>query len=161
MKTTGVVRKIDELGRIVIPKEIRKNLKLNIGSPLEIYVDGSKIVLEKYSSLLALSEISQDCLDLIYSMYNVSCLITDNEKIIAARGLPKSMINTHLHIDSNLTYIQDHELNRTLNKQYLACIPISYESDTVGNIVLMSDKMFDFNIDSLKPLASFIAMQMR
>lgn len=48
MKSTGIVRKVDELGRIVLPIELRKNLDINIKDPLEIYVDGNSIVLKKY-----------------------------------------------------------------------------------------------------------------
>ena len=49
MKSTGVVRRIDELGRIVIPKEIRKTLKIKDGELLEIFLDGGNIILKKYS----------------------------------------------------------------------------------------------------------------
>lgn len=48
MKSTGMVRRIDELGRIVIPKEIRKKFNIEIKDPIEIYVDGSSIILKKY-----------------------------------------------------------------------------------------------------------------
>lgn len=48
MKSTGIVRKVDELGRIVVPIEIRRNLDINEGDPLEIYVDGQNVVLRKY-----------------------------------------------------------------------------------------------------------------
>ncbi|MGM0882561.1 MAG: AbrB/MazE/SpoVT family DNA-binding domain-containing protein [Bacillota bacterium] len=49
MKSTGVVRKIDELGRVVLPIELRRTLDINVGDPLEIYVDGESIMLKKYS----------------------------------------------------------------------------------------------------------------
>lgn len=48
MKSTGIVRKVDELGRIVIPKELRRTLNINEKDPLEIYVDGEQIILKKY-----------------------------------------------------------------------------------------------------------------
>ena len=48
MKTTGIVRKVDELGRIVIPKEMRDKMGINCGDPIEIYVEGDKIILAKY-----------------------------------------------------------------------------------------------------------------
>ena len=50
MKSTGVVRKTDELGRIVIPKELRRTLEINNGDPIEIFVDNEKIILKKYTS---------------------------------------------------------------------------------------------------------------
>ena len=49
MKSTGVIRRIDDLGRIVIPKEIRKNLKIREGDTLEFYISGSEIILKKFS----------------------------------------------------------------------------------------------------------------
>ena len=49
MKTTGVIRRIDELGRIVIPKEIRKSLRIKNGESLEVYLDGDSIILKKFS----------------------------------------------------------------------------------------------------------------
>jgi len=48
MKVTGIVRKIDELGRIVLPSELRKTMEISVGDPVEIFVDGNKIVLKKY-----------------------------------------------------------------------------------------------------------------
>lgn len=48
MKSTGIVRKVDELGRIVIPKELRRTLAINQGDPVEIYVEGEQIILKKY-----------------------------------------------------------------------------------------------------------------
>ena len=57
VKDTGIVRRIDELGRIVIPKEIRKNLRINTGDNVEIYMDeNNKIVLKKYSTLFGMEE---------------------------------------------------------------------------------------------------------
>ena len=50
MKTTGIVRKVDELGRIVIPKEMRDKMGINCGDPIEIYVEADKIILEKYEN---------------------------------------------------------------------------------------------------------------
>ncbi|WP_446897460.1 AbrB/MazE/SpoVT family DNA-binding domain-containing protein [Clostridium sp. LBM24168] len=49
MKSTGIVRKVDELGRIVIPMELRKTMDIEEGTPLEILVDGDQIILKKYS----------------------------------------------------------------------------------------------------------------
>lgn len=49
MKSTGIVRKVDELGRIVIPKELRKVMSIKEGDPLEIYTEGENIILKKYA----------------------------------------------------------------------------------------------------------------
>lgn len=52
MKSTGITRKVDELGRIVIPKELRKTLRINIGDPLEIYTNENQIILEKFQTAI-------------------------------------------------------------------------------------------------------------
>ena len=58
MKTTGVIRRIDELGRIVIPKEIRKNLRIKNGESVEIFVEGDSIILKKFSQIESLENVS-------------------------------------------------------------------------------------------------------
>ena len=60
MKTTGVIRRIDELGRIVIPKEIRKSLRIKNGESLEVFLDGDSIILKKFSQIESLENISVD-----------------------------------------------------------------------------------------------------
>ena len=60
MKTTGIIRRIDELGRIVIPKEIRKNLRIKNGESLEIYLENDSIILKKYSQIESLKNVSID-----------------------------------------------------------------------------------------------------
>ena len=60
MKTTGIIRRIDELGRIVIPKEIRKNLRIKNGESLEIYLENDSIILRKYSQIESLKHVSID-----------------------------------------------------------------------------------------------------
>ena len=67
MKTTGVVRRIDDLGRIVIPKEIRRTLRIRDGESLEIFVDREMIALKKYSSMDDMTEIAKTLADTISS----------------------------------------------------------------------------------------------
>ena len=68
MKATGVVRRIDELGRIVIPKEIRRTLRIHEGENIEIYIDEKEnIVLKKYSVMKKLGDFAQSFTDSIYS----------------------------------------------------------------------------------------------
>ena len=158
MKTTGIVRKIDELGRIVIPKEIRSNMKLNIGSPLEIYVEEDQIIMRKFSKLLALQEISQDCLDLIYTTYSLPCMIIDNDQVIASRGVPKST-TPPIITEENINMYTNSELNSIYNKKYIYSLPIVYQSERFGCLLVMSNDNVTI-INELQLLVSFIAMQM-
>ncbi len=86
MKATGVVRRIDDLGRIVIPKEIRKSLKIRDGESLEIFVDNEEITLKKFSSSADLSIVSQALLDTVYTAVRKNVFVTDRDKIIAGSG---------------------------------------------------------------------------
>lgn len=83
MKTTGVIRRIDDLGRIVIPKEIRKTLRIKDGESVEIFLNSDNIVLKKYSPLEGLPDFYKDYVDSIYSEIGDSVLIVDRDRIVA------------------------------------------------------------------------------
>ncbi len=86
MKTTGIVRRIDELGRIVIPKEIRKSLRIKDGENLEISIDDKSIVLRKYSLMKKTEDFAQSFTDGIYSYLKKNIIITNRDSIIAVSG---------------------------------------------------------------------------
>ena len=88
MKATGIIRRIDELGRIVIPKEIRKTLRIKEGESLEIFVDNSEnIVLKKYSIIKKMDDFAQDFVDAICSFIKHNVIIANNDTILAVSGL--------------------------------------------------------------------------
>lgn len=101
MKATGIIRRIDDLGRIVIPKEIRKKLKINEGENIEIYIDNEEhIILKKYSNLKNIKDIAQKITDSIYSYFKYNILITDTSTIIAVSGKnKKDFINKDISED--------------------------------------------------------------
>lgn len=87
MKATGIVRRIDDLGRIVIPKEIRKTLKVKEGMPLEIFTDQEGgIVLKKYLPFSEFANIAKEYAECMVQQTGVIAIITDREKVIAAAG---------------------------------------------------------------------------
>lgn len=86
MNTTGIVRRIDDLGRIVIPKEIRKTLRIKDGDPLEININGDSIVLRKYSMLEDISDLFKIFIDRISTMTLRNILICDRDKILCGAG---------------------------------------------------------------------------
>ena len=90
MKATGIVRRIDDLGRVVIPKEIRKTLRIREGDPLEIFTDkDGEVILKKYSPIGELSEFAvQYAETLAKTSGHVAC-ITDKDSVIAVSGAPK------------------------------------------------------------------------
>lgn len=87
MKATGIVRRIDDLGRVVIPKEIRKTLKVKEGMPLEIYTDKEGgIVLRKFMPFSEMSVLSEEFAQCVAHQADKIVFITDREKVIAAAG---------------------------------------------------------------------------
>ncbi len=98
MKATGVVRRIDELGRIVIPKEIRKTMRLREGEKIEIYItEKEEILLKKFSTLKNISDFAQNFADSINSFTKYNIIITDTDSIIALSGpLKKEYLNKNI-----------------------------------------------------------------
>jgi AbrB family transcriptional regulator (stage V sporulation protein T) len=90
MKATGIVRRIDDLGRIVIPKEIRRTLRIREGDPLEIFVDrDGEVILKKYSPIGELGDFAKEYADSLHETAGHIALIADREAIIAVAGAPK------------------------------------------------------------------------
>ena len=90
MKATGIVRRIDDLGRIVIPKELRRTMRIQEGTPLEIFIDeGGGVVFRKYSSMEELTDLAEKFTEVLFSVTGKPVLISDTEKIIAVSGMAK------------------------------------------------------------------------
>ena len=90
MKATGIVRRIDDLGRIVIPKEIRRTLRIRETDPLEIYTENTgEIVLKKYSPVGELSQFARDYAESLAATTGQIICITDREQIVAVSGTVK------------------------------------------------------------------------
>lgn len=90
MKATGIVRRIDNLGRIVIPKEIRKTLRIKEGEALEIFTDREgEVILKKYSPIEELSSYAMQFAEALYQTMGHSVFITDMDAVIAASGVGK------------------------------------------------------------------------
>ena len=92
MKATGVVRRIDDLGRVVIPKEIRKVLRIKEGDPLEIFTDKEgEVILKKYSPIGELSELASSYAETISKTTGHITCITDKDTVIAVSGGSKKI----------------------------------------------------------------------
>ena len=90
MKATGIVRRIDELGRVVIPKEIRRTLRFREGDPLEIFTDkDGGVVLKKYSIMGDIEEHAKEFAESIHHTLGYTTIITDKDTVVAASGKGK------------------------------------------------------------------------
>lgn len=90
MKATGIVRRIDDLGRVVIPKEIRRTLRIREGDPLEIYTDtDGEVIFKKYSPIGELSSFAAQYAEVLAKVSGFPILISDRDHIVAAAGVSK------------------------------------------------------------------------
>ena len=90
MKATGIVRRIDDLGRVVIPKEIRRTMRIREGSPLEIYTDREcEVIFKKYSPVGELSSFAYQYVETLNKVCQISVGVTDRDTVIACAGVSK------------------------------------------------------------------------
>lgn len=150
MNTTGIVRRIDDLGRIVIPKEIRKTLRIKDGDPLEINISNESIVLKKYSALEDISDVFKLFIDKISTLILKNILICDRDKIICGAGedissfVGKSISNDLYHFmeERKKEYINDTILQVTDKKEihnHFIFSSIITNGDVVGGIVFFGE----------------------
>ncbi len=86
MRDTGIVRRIDELGRVVIPKEIRKTLRIREGDPLEIYTEKDQLLFKKYSPLTTLSAYGETMIKTLSTLTEKVCVLTDTDRVLYVAG---------------------------------------------------------------------------
>ena len=166
MKSTGITRRIDDLGRIVIPKEIRKNLKIKENEVLEIFINNDEIILKKFSPFNDSEKVLSDYIKVINDMTGNDAIITDRDKVIlSSKRLEERLLNKKLS-----EYVNDLIENRSIFlsndmkgievidnekiKQNYYFIPFIIDSDVVGSIIMFSSKEFDENSKSLLLIAS-------
>lgn len=170
LKATGVVRRIDDLGRIVIPKEIRRSLRIREGDSLEIYSEGSDgITLRKYSQVESIENFITQYADAIFSSTKKEIIITDTEKIIAAAGgFRKDIIGKKIDIrlDEKIqrkmlqSFSRDEHLEITENFTVKSCAllkPITIYGDVVGSVIILSDKIDEIEKVLIESSSSFIS----
>lgn len=86
----GMVRKVDELGRVVIPKEMRRILNIKTGSSIEMVInDENEVVLKKFSEMNNISNYAEVVADILFDEFNVPCLVCDEDKVVFCKGVSK------------------------------------------------------------------------
>ena len=182
MKATGVVRRIDDLGRVVIPKEIRKTLRIKEGDPLEIFTDKEgEIILKKYSPIGELSEFAVGYAETLSKTTGHIAFITDKDTVIAVSGGPKKEYLEKNISDELEQLMEDKEIytskdnnnvsipivnNDKQDKKNNAQViyPIISNGDTIGSVILLSKesntKMNEVEKKVAQSAATFLGNQM-
>jgi len=180
MKATGIVRRIDDLGRVVIPKEIRRTMRIREGDPLEIFVDREgEVILKKYSPIGELGEFTQEYAESLHESLGHTVCITDRDIVIAAAGnnkkellgkaisteVEKAMEGRRLMVLEGMEaadYVVSHDFPETFENVVVA--PIVAAGDPIGCVILLGRnnnvKMGDMERKMAETAAAFLAKQM-
>lgn len=182
MKATGIVRRIDELGRVVIPKEIRRTLRIRESDPLEIFTDrDGGVILKKYSPIGELSRDAQEMAAALSQAFSLPALVCDRDQIVACAGMGRRDLSgqtiSQALLDAvlrrtRIVRLQAEETHVPLLMQddpasvcaCIVCIPIISQSDAAGAVLLVSQKpdtpIEPAAVRACEVAASFLGRQM-
>ncbi|ADL06891.1 stage V sporulation protein T [Thermosediminibacter oceani] len=184
MKATGIVRRIDDLGRVVIPKEIRRTLRIREGDPLEIFTDREgEVILKKYSPIGELAEFAKEYTEALHdSLGHIAC-IADRDAIIAVSGTPKKELMDKPLSSSMEAILEERKpvlIARTNEKEYVritaddedgkvrytsqVIVPIIADGDPIGAVILLTKDpnvaMGELELKVAETAAGFLSRQM-
>ena len=153
MKATGIVRRIDDLGRVVIPKEIRRTLRIREGDPLEIFTDREgEVILKKYSPVGELGNMAKLYAESLSQTLGCTVCITDTDQVVAAAGSGKKELQDQ-YIGREMEQVlkdRGQVLARIGEKSYIritpdmkeyqdeVICPVISEGDVIGAVVLLN-----------------------
>ncbi|MDY4976601.1 MAG: stage V sporulation protein T [Clostridia bacterium] len=179
MRATGIVRRIDDLGRVVIPKEIRRTMRIREGDPLEIFTEkDGEVIFKKYSPIGELGTFAAQYADTLAKTSGHAICITDKDTVIAVGGIPKREINDkrispeleQIMNEKNPVLFQPGDQNRTSvvdeSDKYVVgmAVPIISEGDSIGSVVFFGTdqipQLSDTEDKLAKTAASFLGKQM-
>lgn len=182
MQDTGIIRRIDELGRVVIPKELRRKLRIREGDPLEIYTNADQMVLKKYSPMASLGENAKSVADGIYGVNGKLCIVTDRNHVLAtSKGKFKELVGREITlgidkivrdrkvIKSSVAEGQTivpivHGLDSQMQITSQIIVPIIANGDVYGSVILVDGNqkfIFSKQDENLATLgASFLSSQL-
>ena len=179
MKATGIVRRIDDLGRIVIPKEIRRTLHIRESDPLEIFTDREgQVILKKYSPIGEMTTFAKQYAESLAQVSGHATLIADRDQFIAVSGGCKQLLNksvsrqleekvnnreTVIAAKGDRNYVNIAE-DIAVDYAWQLITPIICEGDAIGSVALFSrdqrTKMGDTELKLAQTAAGFLGRQM-
>lgn len=178
MKATGIVRRIDDLGRVVIPKEIRRTMRIREGDPLEIYTDNNgEVIFKKYSQIGELALFINQYAEVLSRTSGHIVLVCDKDHVIAVAGAPKRellerRVSSSLEdiMENRITYVYDRNQANALqpiegiDKYCLVAAPIISSGDFTGSIMFVSGNtettVSEIDLKLIDVAANFLGKQM-
>ena len=179
MKATGIVRRIDDLGRVVIPKEIRRTLRIREGDPLEIFTDREgEIILKKYSPIGELGTFAKEYAEsLAQTAGHITCIVDKDQVIAISGGAKRDFMEKHIsqalekaistrnvlsatRSDAHFVPVLDEDVEGVYSHELIT--PIVCEGDVLGAILFLSNdkKMGDVEAKLAQSAAGFLGKQM-
>ncbi len=177
MKATGIVRRIDDLGRVVIPKEIRRTMRIREGDPLEIFVSNDgEVIFKKYSPISELGSAATQYCEVLFRTANFPVLITDRDHVVAVSGISRREVMERRVSATLEDFIENRRryeakeggqpLQPIEGVEYYAMVqqPIISSGDVCGSVMFLQNKPTDYPGDAEQKLilaaASYLGKQM-
>ena len=176
MKATGIVRRIDDLGRVVIPKEIRRTMRIREGDPLEIFTNsGGEVIFKKYSTIGELSLFAAQYAEALANVSKFGVVICDRDHCVAAAGISKKETlerritpDLEVIIEERKSFESNGEQKITalegIDRFICAAKPIIISGDVSGAVVLLANENGDVASESdlklISVAAAFLGSQM-
>ena len=176
MKATGIVRRIDDLGRVVIPKEIRRTMRIREGDPLEIYTDREgEVIFKKYSPIGELASFAAQYVDTLNKICAMSVVVTDRDIVISSAGVSKKEYNEKKLSEDYESIMEGRSLYSHKENKMVLCdgasgyvkyaMPIISEGDVIGSVACITSEE-DITVDThsteaklIQTAASFLGRQ--
>ncbi len=177
MKATGIVRRIDDLGRVVIPKEIRRTMRIREGDPLEIFTDkDGGVVFKKYSLMGGLSDFAGQMCETLSKLSGLTAVITDRDNTLAVSGasrrdLAERAVSEELEklMESRQLYVYQPDqpqlaVCRDSERYHITvCAPILSGGDVLGTVLFVSDTdntVGETEVKMIQTAAGFLSRHM-
>ncbi len=172
MKATGIVRRIDDLGRVVIPKEIRRTMRIREGDPLEIYTSNDgEVIFKKYSPISELSGGATQVAEVIFKLGNAPVVVFDRDHVVAVAGVQKKEFNERRVsnsledlLENRKSYLYTSNSDQKMlpvegiNRHALAVFPIISTGDVTGAVACLANDAESVVTDNQSILAQTAAM---
>ena len=178
MKATGIVRRIDELGRVVIPKEIRRTQRIRRGDPLEIFTTGDgEVIFKKYSPIGELQGVAVQYTEVLSKSFGLTAFVADRDRILAAAGtgrrdLADRSVSQPLEklMDARKPYLSGEGSDQSVlpcegsPRALLCAAPIIAAGDVTGAVGLLTEERTavpdEAQTKAIIVAAAFLARQM-